>query len=358
MNKYAEEMQKVAINRLARHLFDHPASAERLRSLADAIPAAPVAPAAALSASGRADVPRSASRAAHRALEDSKPLLRSPAQYASGMWGQAEARVNKVISGAGFKPGDIHHDIDGSIFRDLREHRANIDLHMEGLENAKTQGERDFHTREAKRHSGLLEKRLRPFQGKMLVGHGSSFGDVLDADSMAAYLHRGTPQHTGILSLPSKPALDVTSRDHAQGLQGIRSAGTTLHEADEFQYLTRGLPATGFYSHANPSILAREMRRGHGNPYLHLTTPAGTTEHFRQASGERSAMNEALGRPADTRYFSKKPKAREIQELELGWTKSDSERSMVRHTPKDYTENKMNAASNAHYDAQRRFGQM
>jgi hypothetical protein len=358
MNKYAEEMQKVALNRLARHLFEHPASAERLRSLADASSAAPAAQAAAFLSAGKADVPRSASRAAQRALEDSKPLLRNPAQYASGMWGHAESRVRKVIAGAGFKPEDIYHDLDGSLFRDLRTHRENIEDHLEAAGKATTKGERDFHAQEVRRHSGLLEARLHPFKGRMLIGHGSSMGDVLDADSMAAYLHRGTPQHIGILSLPNRPTLDVTSKDHLQGLQGIRSAGTALHESDEFQYLSRGLPATGFYSHANPSILAREMRRGHGNPYLHLTTPAGTTEHFREASGERSAMNEALGRPADTRYFSKKPKARDIQELELGWTKSDSARSMARHTPEDYTENKMNAASNAHYDAQRRFGQM
>ncbi len=335
MNKYAEEMQKVALNRLAKYMIEHPQHADVLAGMLRRDPG-PVA---------FAGLPRGASnpklgisleqrRAAHREMSSVKPMLRHPAQYAEGMHDYLDQRIATELAPPGSNKQVVHSE--GT--------RSSLDAtaygHLEKLDKADADA---WRTAASVRNGSYWKKMyaritdsVAKTQTKADSLRSSLEGTIRvnripkDSGEGAMYLEHslsrpGVPSH-----LPSTKAIHIPGRNLEQGaatgnvddsLRSMHGALSGHHEVDEYHFMNNGSKDLHFYSHANPAVLARELAYQRGNPYAHLTyrsTPndAGFPTHmWRDSSGEAEAMRNLLRKPPapGTPFLRLKPTARDVR---------------------------------------------
>lgn len=354
MNKYAEEMQKVALNRLARHLSENPATVETLKKLfsKEAVPhvAASSGVAAAKisrevptqvvrgSAVGKADgkavqvLSPETRRANQRAMEATRPMLRTPAQYADGAWGHAERRIPEEVSRAG---GDVSKAISGKDF-DTRVERMGSTFgdaanqyhrYKDAVRSAPHRA--DLKAAAAK---SLREARqnVQSVSGVTAISRTSAGAHILDSGARAAVadiggalrrvsegdkdvypLMRHVAPEGGsksvLLTIPENPKLPRTSTLHAGALSSLANSQVAHHELDEIRLMaTHG--DKGYYSHQGPGVLAREYQRLYGNPYAHLSTGVGSLRQLRSVSGEHKATMRLMGMDSGPEGALRSPK--------------------------------------------------
>jgi len=341
MNKYAEEMQKVALNRLARHLSENPATVDTLKKLfsKEAVPyvsASSALPRAKISrevptqvvrgsAVGKADgkavevLTPETRRANQRAMEATRPMLRTPAQYADGMWGHAERRIPEEVSRAG---GDMSKAITGKEYDErlsqVGSRFGDASTHYEKYKQA-VRGAPDRADLKAAAAESLRTARQqvqsvtgvtaisRTPAGTHIMESGARGGvndvgkalrHVAGADEEARSVVRHVAPVEGsksvVLTIPENSKLPRTSTLHAGALSSLANSQVAHHELDEVRRMAAH-GDTGFYSHQGPGILAREYQRQHGNPYAHLSTGVGNLRQMRSVTGEHKATMRLMG---------------------------------------------------------------
>lgn len=394
MNKYAEEMQKVAINRLSLHLAENPATAARLKSLMEAHPAVAEGGFGGIRSGVERNYTPEERRAAQRALEASKPMLRSPAQYAAGLWGHAERRIPEELSRAGFSPERTHtnghgvvpsSDPDvlsgflgslGSSHQEALSESAATKLMGEGGPLAKLRAMK----RERKARAGY-QQGIDAVHGRAFVHRYDPETPILTANprggGIASFATTGTNlpgikvgrsgspvhgvenMHTAILNVPDNPGLSRTDTRHDRALSMLNQAHVAHHELDELKYshhMGGDANASGFFSHATPAVLGREAQRMRGNPYLHLSTDVGSLQQVRHVTGERDAIHSLLG-PAARRkpYGSVTPTGRQINDMAQMHNETATAHA-ARFLNSAFRDNPLGELADAHDAALHRYG--
>lgn len=330
MNKYAEQMEKVAVNRLAAYLAEHPQHVSVLEPLIGhtADNAAEV-----VRGARKLKVSPEARRAAQRAMEDAKPSLRSPAQYATGLWSHVERRIPEELGRIGFGKGQIVTGAHGpfpSSHPDVVQ-GAVADAVGSFAEAAEGKWWKPGDVRRKRQAKEKLQNVLDAMHGRAFVhrydpeSHLASGeargGSMVSAANPEVDLHsvrigrspfRGhgiEDPHAALLSIAENPGA-IARDEHNRALSHLQHAHVAHHELDEVKATARlGLPAMqmGFFSHASPAILAEESRRMRGNPYMHLATDVGNVADIRHATGEAAALHSLIGRHARGKRYGTVP---------------------------------------------------
>lgn len=330
MNKYAEQMEKVAVNRLAAYLAEHPQHVSVLEPLIGhtAGNAAEV-----VRGARKLKVSPEARRAAQRAMEDAKPALRSPAQYATGLWGHAERRIPEELGRLGFGPGQVVTEAHGPF---PSSHPAVVQGAVADAVGtfAEAAGGRRWSLGDALRRrkaSSKLKGVLDAMHGRAFVHRYSPDTHLLSGEAMGGSMvsaahpdvdlmgikigkspfkeHGIENPHAVLLSIPENPGT-LAKDEHNRALAHMQQAHVAHHELDEVHASARlgaSSANTGFFSHASPVILANESRRMRGNPYMHLTTDVGNVADTRHATGEAAALHSLLGRHARGKRYGTVP---------------------------------------------------
>lgn len=337
MNKYAEEMQKVALNRLAKYMIEHPQHADVLAGMLRRDPG-PVA---------FAGLPRGASnpklgisleqrRAAHREMSSVKPMLRHPAQYAEGMHDYLDQRIATELAPPGSNKQVIHSEGTRSSLADAAYGQ------LGELDKADREA---FRTAASARNGSYWKKMyakvtdsVAKTRAKADSLRSSVEGTIRvnripkDSGEGAVYIEYSLARPGVRSHLPAAKALHIPGRNLEQGaatgkvddaLRSMHGAVSGHHEMDEHHFMNNGGGDLKFYSHANPAVLAREILRQRGNPYSHLTyrsTPHDVgfpTHMWRDNTGEAEAMGALLRKPPapGTPFLRLKPTARDVREM-------------------------------------------
>lgn len=317
MNKYAEQMEKVAVNRLAAYLAEHPQHVSVLEPLIGhtAGNAAEV-----VRGARKLKVSPEARRAAQRAMEDAKPALRSPAQYATGLWGHAERRLGDMVKGEGLTQVSREHpsvkDVLDSPNRSLSaslraassEHAAVHDPEMSGFYSESNKADASSRMRKAvedTRGKAVVTRYDRNTPVHAANAHGAALrhSDFGSPEAIAklraqgpAPIHAGDKVHAISLSIPENPG-NIPTDAHSYALSQMQQAHVAHHELDEVKASRVHVPlgSKEYFSHASPGVLAEEEKRWRGNPYAHLSTDVGNLVAARHSSGEAEAHRVLIG---------------------------------------------------------------
>jgi len=340
MNKYAEEMQKVALNRLARHLSENPATVEKLTRMFTDHAASREVPTQVIrgSAVGKADgkavqvLSPETRRANQRAMEATRPMLRTPSQYANGMWKGVEKRIPEEMGRLGVPPENIHDDshfgahvadINASLGKATVAHGKVAPLSPRFKTDTEVGRRKVQQAEEAGNNlHGVLQQhvghgyvgRYEPDEHILEAGaHGGGIklGDKAFIDALPKGVRPYIPGQDGkngvsvaLLNISKNPDIARTGVNNRTALGAIQHASVAHHEMDEMRSIaspSAGLLQPSYFTHNSPTILGREAQRAYGNPYGHLSTDVGSVQAIREASGEQRATNSLVkGRKPET----------------------------------------------------------